>query len=102
MLRRTRVEGESISDTPLTSMDGWTDDLVAKLAASWITTAEQLVAIANTASGLDSIAEQLQVDRATAQRLWAARARLPEATRRALEEPVGEADLGLGVLPPER
>lgn len=73
------------------------------MTASWVTTAEQVVGVGSTERGLQSIAEQLEVDLATARRLVAsARAALPEVTRRALAEPVDTSDLGLGTLPPER
>jgi hypothetical protein len=92
-----------MSETPLESVQGWTDDLVGLMRASWVTTAEQLVGIASTSSGMQSIAEQLHTDLGRAKSLvGAARARLPEATRQELEQPVDTSDFGLGVLLPER
>jgi hypothetical protein len=99
----SRGEGGVISETSLASVEGWTDELVAKMSAAWITTAEQVVGIASTEEGLRSIAEQLQTDPATAARLVdAARAKLPEATRRALDRPADTSEFGRGALPPER
>ena len=95
--------GGTISETPLKSVEGWTDDLVEKMRASWVTTAEQLIGIAHTTSGLQSIAAQLQTDLGRTRTLVsAARAKLPEATRRELERPADTSDLGLGALPPDR
>jgi hypothetical protein len=73
------------------------------MRASWVTTAEQLVGIAQTSSGLESIAEQLSTDLAKAERLvGAARAKLPEQTLRALDEKSRSvAEHGYGALPPD-
>ena len=73
------------------------------MRASWITTAEQVVGIAQTRTGLQSIAEQLNTDLAEAEALaCAARAKLPEATRRRLESSGTAADRAYGALPPNR
>jgi len=92
-----------ISETPLKSVEGWTDDLVAKMRASWVTTAEQLIGIAHTKRGMQSIAELLETDLGKTRKLvGVARAKLPEATRRELDHPADTSDLGLGALPPQR
>jgi hypothetical protein len=58
-----------MTDTPLHLVPGWSADQVARLAKSWINSAEQVVAISMTSGGIRSLAEQLKVPEAEAQRL---------------------------------
>ena len=58
-----------MADTELHRVPGWSADQVARLAKSWINTAEQVVAISATSGGVKSIADQLKVPEEEAQRL---------------------------------
>ena len=78
-----------MADTPLRDVPGWTDEHVERMEQSWITTAEQVVALAATPGGLRSIAEQLECPRTRPVRLVeAARNTLRPAVRAEMEEPV--------------
>ena len=67
----------------------------------WITTAEQVVALAATENGLQSLSEQLQVDIEEARQLYlAARDRLSPEVRRELDRPADTRDFGSGARPP--
>ena len=90
-----------MADTPLESVPGWSEDRIARLKQSWITSAEQVVALAATRDGIRSLAEQLGVPQDEAQRLVeAARSELAPATRAEMEKAVDTRERGLGVLPP--
>ena len=58
-----------MADTELHKVPGWSADQVARLAKSWINSAEQVVAISATSGGIKSIADQLKVPEEEAQRL---------------------------------
>ena len=91
----------TIADIDLDSVDGWTNDFVARMSEVGITTVEQVVALGATDGGVRAISEQLQVELAKAKELLdAARARLPAALRDELDRPADTSDFGLGVLPP--
>ncbi|MGW0042678.1 hypothetical protein [Rhodococcus sp. NPDC003348] len=93
----------AISNIPLESVDGWTDDVVGRMQAVWVTTAQQVVALAATDNGFRSIVEQLQVDPEEARALVeAARARLPANEQIELSAPADTSDYGTGVLPPRQ
>ena len=88
-------------NTPLDSIEGWTPEKVSRMKDVWITTAEQVVALAATERGLRSLSEQLQVDIEEARRLYlAARDQLSPAARRELDQPADTSDFGRGALPP--
>lgn len=90
-----------MADTPLTTVPGWTDEHIARLGKSWITTAEQVVALSATTGGIRSLSEQLEVSEDEAQRLVeSARAKLPPATRAELDVAVDTSAYGLGVRRP--
>jgi hypothetical protein len=87
-----------MADTPLKDVPAWTDEYVERLGKSWITTAEQVVALSVTEGGLRSLAEQLGASEVDARRLVeAARAALPPGTRAEMEKPVDTREYGLGV-----
>jgi hypothetical protein len=89
-----------MAGTPLESVAGWSEDQVARMKESWITTAEQVVALSATPRGVSSRAEQLNTSEDEAQSLVeAARAGLPPATRAEMEEVVDTSEYGLGALP---
>jgi hypothetical protein len=91
-----------MADTPLESIPEWSEELVARAKESWITTAEQVVALSVTTSGLRSLAEQLQVSEEEARRLIeAARMQLTPAMREEMEEKVDTSEYGLGVRRPQ-
>jgi hypothetical protein len=87
-----------MADTPLTNVPGWTQEHVDRLAQSWITSAEQVVAVSATPGGLRSLAEQLGVSEDEAQPLVeAARNTLRPGVRAEMEAPVDTSEYGLGV-----
>jgi hypothetical protein len=92
-----------MADTPLESVPGWSEDQVARMKKSWITTAEQVVALSATPHGVSSLAEQLHAPEDEVQSLVeSARAELAPATRAEMEEAVDTSEYGLGALPPRR
>jgi hypothetical protein len=86
---------------PLDSIPGWTPERVSRMKDVGITTAEQVVAIAATEQGLQSLSQQLQVDIEEARQLSAAaRDRLSPEARREFDQPADTTDFGRGALPP--
>jgi hypothetical protein len=91
-----------MADTPLTDVSGWSKNHIARLKESWITTAEQVVALSATADGVRSLAQQLNIPEDEVRRLVdAARAKLSPETLKEMEQTVNTGEYGLGVLPPE-
>ncbi len=92
-----------MADTPLKDVPGWTTQHIERLAASWITTAEQVVALGGTPGGIRSLAEQLGVPEDEARRLLeAARAKLSPDVRAEMEQAVDTSEYGLGARPPDK
>lgn len=90
-----------MTETPLESVPNWSEEDVARLKRSWITTAEQVVALSATEGGIRSLAEQLEMSEEAAWRLVeAARATLAPAVRAEMEEFVDTSEYGMGVLRP--
>ena len=90
-------------DTQLEKVPGWSEDQVARMKKSWITTAEQVVALSATEGGLRSVSEQLKISEQEARRLVdSARLTLDPAVRAEMETPVDTSQYGLGVLPPRK
>jgi hypothetical protein len=75
--------------TPLSAAAGWSQDLIDKLAGSWITTAEQVAGMGATPDGVRTLAAQLDIQETAANRLIdSARAALPKARAAELEKAV--------------
>ncbi|MGV9868911.1 hypothetical protein [Rhodococcus koreensis] len=92
-----------ISNIPLEAVDGWTDDEVSRMKDVWVTTAQQVVALAATDNGFRSIVEQLQVDPGRARTLVeAARECLPANEQIEMSTPADTSDYGTGALPPRQ
>jgi hypothetical protein len=92
----------SMADTPIETVPGWSADLVARAKSSWVTTAEQVVAVGATTRGIRSLAEQLGVPEDRARELLeSARMTLAPAKRAEMEKAVDTSEYGLGVLPPK-
>lgn len=90
-----------MDETPLERVPGWSRDHVARMKNSWITSAEQVVALGATPHGLRSVAQQLHVSEQEAKRLLdSARAQLPPEVLAEMEAEVDTSDYGLGVMPP--
>ena len=90
-----------MNETPLTSLKDWPNDQVKRLQNAWITTAEQVVALAATPNGLSTLARQMQLTQAEARKhVESAANALDPATRAELERPAND-DRGLGALPPQ-
>ena len=98
---RHRDEESAISETPLDTVEGWSDEHVTRLREVWITSAEQVAALAATAGGVTSLAQQLATTEERARDLVEkARAAVPRQTLTELDTPVDTSDYGLGVLRP--
>jgi hypothetical protein len=96
---KTDMNGQG--DTPLTNVPGWRKDYIDKLAESWITNAEQVVGMAVTPDGIQTLAKQLKVSAEEMHRLIdLARTSLPPLVARELEMEVDTSQYGLGALPP--
>lgn len=94
-------EVEPISHTPLAGVTGWSSEQVQRLAEVWITTAEQVVALAATPGGVTSLAQQLGTAEHTVDDLLErARAAVPPERRAELDTPVDPSEFGTGALPP--
>jgi len=92
-----------MSDVPLQSVRGWSPDHVARLKAVGIAVAEQVVAVAATDSGLQSLSEQLHVSKEETRRLVdLARHSLSAETRAEMEKPADTSQYGLGVVTPRK
>lgn len=92
----------SASDgTPLAGVPGWSGGHVSKLAGYGYTTADQVVGMAATPTGMGGLCSILGVTKAEAGRLVAkARAALPRARAAELGRPADTSGYGLGALPP--
>ena len=89
-----------MSETELNAVPGWTPEQVAKLATSWITSAEQVVAVGVTDGGVRSLAEQLDVSDDEMQRLIGqARLALSPEARTTMGQRVSTFERGLGARP---
>jgi transcriptional regulator with XRE-family HTH domain len=92
-----------MAETSLESVPGWSREQIARLKSSWITSAEQVVALSATTRGLCSLAEQLGVSEDEAQRLVdAARAELSPEDRAEMEHPADTTEYGRGARQPHR
>ena len=92
-----------MSDVPLHSVRGWSPDHVARLHDVGITAAEQVVAVAATDSGLQSLSEQLHVSNEEIRRLVdLARHSLSAETRAEMDQPADTSNYGLGVVTPRK
>ena len=90
-----------MDETPLERVPGWSSDQVARMKHSWITTAEQLLALGATPDGLRSIAQQLNVSEREAKRLLdSARGQLSPDVLAEMETAVDTSEYGLGAIPP--
>lgn len=91
-----------MSDTLLEQVSDWSEYHVARAKESWITTAEQVVALAATAQGIRSLSEQLKIsEEETRGLVESARKALSPAALTEMEKAVDTREYGLGVLPPE-
>jgi hypothetical protein len=90
-------------DTELARLDFWPRDALERLSASWITTAEQLVAIAATSDGMSALAQQtgLPVSRLE-QLVNRTRLALPASLREQLSKPADTSQFGTGAIDPSK
>jgi hypothetical protein len=92
----------SSSNTPLSKVPGWSKAYVDALAGYWINSAEQVVGIAATPKGIQTLAKHLGANEEQMRQLVErARAALPPAVAAELEQHVDTSQYGLGALPPE-
>jgi hypothetical protein len=88
-------------EIPLAEVEGWSPELVEKLAQNWITTADQVVAICANSAGEQAMAEQLNITVVRLRELvQAARKRLAPTVAQELEQPVDPNQYGLGAIKP--
>jgi hypothetical protein len=92
----------STEGTPVERLRGLSKDVLKALKASWITTAEQLLASTAAIGGADQMAENLGISKSELeQALTVAEAAVPASERRRLKTPTDTSDLGLGARPPD-
>jgi hypothetical protein len=90
-----------MAETELHKVPGWSADHVARLAKSWINSAEQVVAVSATNGGLQSLAQQLGVSEEETRRLVdLARAALSPEVRATMGQKFDSDDRGMGARPP--
>lgn len=90
-----------MAEIELRNVPGWTAEYVARLAKSWISTADQVVAVSVTSGGLQSLADQLSVSVEVAQQLvHHARAALSPEARMEMGKRFDSDDRGMGALGP--
>jgi hypothetical protein len=88
-------------DMELAQLDIWPPDALKRLSGSWITTAEQVVAIAATDSGMSSLAAQTGLSaQVLAQFVDRTRQALPSAVREQLSKPADTSRFGTGAQQP--
>jgi hypothetical protein len=87
---------------PLAEVPGWSPAHAESLAKSWITTAEQVVGMAATPGGVQSLAKEIGISEEAMRALVdAARSALAPSVARGLAEPADTSQYGLGALPPD-
>ena len=88
--------------TPLAASAAIPPDALRRLGELWITTAEQLVAQAATAGGMDALARELMLsDSETRRMVDAARASLSAGAVAEAERKVDTSKYSLGAAPPK-
>jgi hypothetical protein len=91
-----------MAEIELHKVPGWSAEHVSRAALSWISSAEQVVAISVTSGGVQSLAEQLAVSTDEAQRLvHLARAALSPESRTEMGQRFESNDRGMGARSPE-
>ncbi len=89
-----------IDGTPLDKLPGLPEEVIKLLKASWITTAEELVAATAATGGPETLAGHLGVGVTKFRRvLDAAEAAIPSSERTRLKSRADTRDYGLGALP---
>jgi hypothetical protein len=90
-----------MAETELHRVPGWSAENVARLGNSWISSAEQVVAIGVTSGGVQSLAEQMGISEQETQRLISlARAALTPETRSEMGQRFDSNERGMGALHP--
>ena len=90
-----------MAQTELDKVPGWSADHVARLAKSWISSAEQVVAISVTTGGVKLLAQQLDESEARTRSLIdLARAALSPEVLREMGQPFDSDDRGMGAMSP--
>jgi hypothetical protein len=92
-----------MAETDLSKVPGWSADHVARLAKSWISSAEQVLAVSVTSGGIQSLAQQLNVSEAEATRLIdLARSALTPTVRAEMSQPFDSDERGMGAMNPRK
>jgi hypothetical protein len=88
--------------TELAGLPFWPRPALERLSASWITTAEQVVAIAATDGGIAALAQQTGLDQREVTALVdRTRSSLSPAERERLSKPADTRSFGRGALDPD-
>lgn len=87
---------------PLSKVKNFPGEYLDKLAALYVTTAEEFVSITNAQDRRDRMSSYLGIDKAKLDQLInMAKNLLPESVRKEMEMPVDTSKYGLGALEPE-
>jgi hypothetical protein len=93
------VAPENDGDLALTALGFWPADALQRLHASWITTAQQIVAISATPGGIESLVQQTGLAERDLHALIERTARLlPEGVRETLSKPADTSQFGRGAV----
>lgn len=94
--------GKEEETVELVTLGVWPASAMQKLRDSWITTAEQVVAIGSTAEGTTVLAKQTGLREDEVRRLLdLTKSKLPEDVRRRAETPADTSKYGLGAIDPD-
>ncbi|WP_298241141.1 hypothetical protein [uncultured Bradyrhizobium sp.] len=90
-----------VSDMDLAGLDIWPPEALERLSGSWITTAEQVVAIAATQGGISALAVQTELPRDIVEQFVdRTRQVLPSSLRDRLSRPADTSQFGTGANRP--
>jgi len=94
----------SVNDMELAQMGIWPPEALKRLGGSWITTAEQVVAIAATDGGMSALARQTDLSPEVVEKFVdRTREALPSSVRDKLSRPADTSQFGTGAnRPPDK
>jgi hypothetical protein len=91
------------AETELAKLGFWPAEAVKRLGDSWITSPQQLVAVAATPEGISALAAQSGLPRSQLLQLLAlTKAALPSDVARELSKPADTSQYGTGALAPPK
>jgi hypothetical protein len=90
-----------VNDMELARLDIWPPEALKRLSGSWITTAEQVVAIAATDGGMSALAKQTGLPPEVVEHcVDRTRQALPSSVRDKLSKPADTSQFGTGAKRP--